>query len=106
MLFTATRITPSQARILSLRLERRAHVLRDEPSAQAVGDELRDVEAALVRVKTGTYGLCTECGAPLALAQLGALPQLRLCMQCEAAQQHAPFAQQAAAAMQAGRAAR
>ena len=92
MLFTATRITPSQQQILSLRLERRAHVLRDESQPVGDGDELREVEAALVRVKTGTYGLCTECGAPLPLAQLGALPQARRCMQCETAAQEAAAA--------------
>ena len=109
----ATRITPAQASILATRLQRRARSLRDEidtslhsgsldiPQDQrATADieasvtcagverdavELAEIEAALDRVKAGAYGLCTECGEPLPLARLGALPQARRCMECESA---------------------
>ena len=89
MLFTATRITPAQASILATRLQRRARALLEEGHA-ADGEELRETEAALARVKSGDYGLCTDCGAPLPLAQLGALPQARRCMLCETAHERAP----------------
>ena len=114
-LFPTTGITPAQASILATRLERRARTLRDEISAsihsgaleiapdtratsdveasvaaasvQRDGDELREIEAALARVKAGRYGICAECGAPLPLARLGALPYARNCMACETARQ-------------------
>jgi RNA polymerase-binding transcription factor DksA len=82
MLFTATRITPAQASILATRLQRRARALLDEkPGADC--DELREIEAALARVKSGDYGLCTDCGTPLPLAWLGAQPQIERCILCE-----------------------
>jgi len=82
MLFPATRITAAQASILATRLQRRARALLEEKPATDC-DELREVEAALARVKSGDYGLCTDCGAPLPLAWLGAKPQARLCIPCE-----------------------
>jgi RNA polymerase-binding transcription factor DksA len=82
MLFTATRITAAQASILATRLQRRARALLEEEPATHC-DELREVEAALARVKSGDYGLCTDCGAPLPLAWLGAKPQARRCILCE-----------------------
>jgi RNA polymerase-binding transcription factor DksA len=81
MLFPAQRITAAQTAILATRLERRARTLLEEKAGNA--GELREVEAALTRVKAGDYGLCTECGAPLPLARLGALPHARRCMLCE-----------------------
>jgi len=82
MLFTATRITAAQASILATRLQRRARALIDDkPGADC--DELREIEAALARLKSGDYGLCTDCGAPLPLAWLGAHPQARRCILCE-----------------------
>ena len=89
MLFTATRITPAQASILATRLKRRARVLLEENS-EADGEELREIEAALARVKSGGYGLCTDCGTPLPLAQLGALPQARRCILCETSHTQRP----------------
>jgi len=89
MLFTATRITASQVSILATRLQRRARVLlENKPVADR--DELREIESALARVKSGDYGLCTDCGAPLPLAQLGALPQLERCILCDTAHTRAP----------------
>jgi RNA polymerase-binding transcription factor DksA len=89
MLFTATRITPTQASILTTRLQRRARALLEDKSA-GDGEELRAIEAALARAKSGDYGLCTDCGAPLPLAQLGALPQLERCILCETAHTRPP----------------
>lgn len=89
MLFTATRITPTQASILATRLQRRARALLEEkPVADC--DELREIEAALARVKSGDYGLCTDCGAPLSLARLGTLPQIERCILCETSHARQP----------------
>lgn len=92
MLFPAMRITPAQAAILATRLERRARSLIEGNAAALDAEELREVEAALVRVKSGQYGLCTDCGAPLSLARLGAIPQRRRCTLCEDAHTGQPHA--------------
>jgi len=39
--------------------------------------ELREVEAALERMKTGDYGLCEECGAEIPFERLEAYPTAR-----------------------------
>lgn len=44
--------------------------------------ELREIEAALGRIKNGEYGLCQECGDPIREIRLQALPWARLCIKC------------------------
>ncbi|PYE17521.1 TraR/DksA family transcriptional regulator [Williamsia limnetica] len=41
-----------------------------------------DIDAALVRVDRGTYGICERCGNDIADARLEALPAARLCITC------------------------
>jgi len=41
------------------------------------------VEAALDRVKHGSYGMCESCGKPIPLARLKVLPFAKLCVQCQ-----------------------
>jgi DnaK suppressor protein len=43
-----------------------------------------EVDAALVRVESGTYGVCEGCGADIGEARLDALPAARLCITCAA----------------------
>lgn len=45
--------------------------------------------AALARLADGSYGLCLECGAPIAPARLRALPEVELCVSCQAALERA-----------------
>lgn len=45
--------------------------------------ELREVEAALVRMKDGTYGACLECGQPIPYARLAANPSAPRCIACQ-----------------------
>lgn len=44
---------------------------------------LRDIEAALRRIEEGAYGLCQECGEPISVRRLGALPWARFCASCQ-----------------------
>lgn len=44
--------------------------------------ELREIEAALGRIKDGEYGLCQECGSLIREVRLEALPWARLCIKC------------------------
>jgi len=39
--------------------------------------QLADVEHALAKFALGTYGICEECGRPIPLARLRALPEAR-----------------------------
>ncbi len=49
-------------------------------------DQLAGVEHALHKFDQGTYGLCDNCGQPIDLARLEALPQASLCLRCKALQ--------------------
>lgn len=92
-----------QASITVRREKLRRHVHhRDEPLPQdfaeqavelennetmvALEDELsvqeREVEKALARLDTGSYGACVECGQAIAEERLAALPAAALCFDC------------------------
>lgn len=44
---------------------------------------LEQVEAALQRLKDGTYGKCTLCGKNISAARLEVLPHVELCINCQ-----------------------
>lgn len=44
---------------------------------------LAQVDEALTRMDAGTYGICTNCGRPIAPARLMALPWAALCIDCQ-----------------------
>ena len=43
---------------------------------------LEEVEQALKRHAEGAYGICTRCGAPIAIDRLEAIPWARFCRLC------------------------
>ncbi len=43
---------------------------------------LASIDAALARIDEGTYGTCTNCGRPIAVERLEALPWAELCIDC------------------------
>jgi len=43
--------------------------------------ELLEIESALARLDTGTYGLCEDCGKPINEERLEALPFARYCVE-------------------------
>lgn len=45
--------------------------------------EIRLLDAALERIRVGTYGLCIDCGEPIALARLQAAPEAPRCIACQ-----------------------
>jgi DnaK suppressor protein len=45
--------------------------------------ELDEVEAALARLETGCFGTCEDCGGPISLARLQAVPWARYCLTCQ-----------------------
>ncbi|MGZ3598477.1 MAG: TraR/DksA family transcriptional regulator [Ktedonobacterales bacterium] len=50
---------------------------RDNDVEDDLRDQLREVEHALAKFATGTYGLCEVCGRPIPLARLRAIPEAR-----------------------------
>ena len=44
---------------------------------------LQAIEEALWRMEKGTYGICRDCGEPIAPARLKAIPWTRVCITCK-----------------------
>ncbi len=44
--------------------------------------ELHDIDAALNRIKHGTYGICIGCGDPIPTARLGVQITSEYCLDC------------------------
>src|SRR5215204_5111658 len=44
---------------------------------------LQAIEEALRRVEQGTFGVCLDCGDPIAEARLKAIPWTRVCISCK-----------------------
>ena len=66
----------------------------DEPQHEVALDlyvvaatALADIDAALHRIENGTYGQCQQCLTAIASERLTALPMVRLCIKCQAAEE-------------------
>ena len=46
-------------------------------------DGIRDIEAALQRIKNGEYGVCIDCGEDVAFPRLMAYPTAKRCIVCQ-----------------------
>lgn len=46
--------------------------------------ELTAIDAALVRLKKGAYGICAGCGDPIGGERLRIVPEATLCVGCQA----------------------
>jgi DnaK suppressor protein len=44
---------------------------------------LQAIEEALFRMEKGIYGVCRDCGDPIAAARLTAIPWTRVCITCK-----------------------
>jgi RNA polymerase-binding protein DksA len=45
--------------------------------------EIRDIEAARVRIKDGSFGICAGCGDSIAFERLLAYPTAKRCVVCQ-----------------------
>ncbi|MDP1567246.1 MAG: TraR/DksA family transcriptional regulator [Polaromonas sp.] len=65
----------------------RAQVATERELEFALGEretaELTVIDAALVRIEAGTYGLCTDCGVTIPAARLQASPEAWRCISCQ-----------------------
>ncbi len=46
-------------------------------------EKLSEIDEALERLKDNSYGICEECGEPVAEDRLRALPFTRVCVECQ-----------------------
>jgi len=44
---------------------------------------LQAIDEALMRIEKGTFGVCRDCGEPIAEARLNAIPWTRVCITCK-----------------------
>ncbi len=52
----------------------------DEGLEEGAQHTLDEVEAALLRIDEGSYGVCEVCGEPIGAERLSAIPWARLCI--------------------------
>jgi DnaK suppressor protein len=64
--------------------EERSRLLSVSRSLRA---NLREVDAALVKIAGGTYGVCERCGNSIDLERLEAIPWAALCIDCKRAEE-------------------
>jgi RNA polymerase-binding protein DksA len=66
-----------------------ADATTDFEKRMALDDQKRNhlaaIEYALQKIDAGTYGICDNCGQPIAPARLEAIPHAVYCMSCSAA---------------------
>jgi RNA polymerase-binding protein DksA len=46
-------------------------------------ERVHKLETALERLRDGDYGMCVECGEPIAAARLRVLPEVETCVRCQ-----------------------
>lgn len=93
-----TRLASVQSRLESIRAARSSATEDDEHDPEGstlstewsraegqradVTRELAELDAALVRVADGTYGICVSCGGRIPIERLRLLPAATLCVPC------------------------
>ena len=45
--------------------------------------EIREIDASLIRIAGGSYGECIQCGGPIDKERLAALPTAQRCHRCQ-----------------------
>jgi len=65
----------------------RAQVATERELEFALGEretaELAAIASALARIEAGSFGLCTDCGAPIPAARLQVSPEAGRCIACQ-----------------------
>lgn len=56
-------------------------------------DEIRDIDAAMIRIMKGEYGICIDCGCETEFSRLRVVPTAKRCQSCQTAYErmHAEF---------------
>lgn len=73
-------------------MESRAQIQTERQTEFAINEhetaELGDIDAALDRIRAGTYGCCTDCGVIIPPARLNAYPTAKRCIDCQTLIEH------------------
>ena len=79
-------IQQDQGKAYSADSEERAQERENDEVIDGIGEETRadlaSVRAALQRPEEGSYGICAECGEPIAAERLQARPEASRCIGC------------------------
>ncbi len=92
------RLTDLKGRLIGIEAELDSHQSQDweELATERESDEvlegmgvsgqqeMRKIEAALVRIAEGDYGICAKCGAEIGEERLNVLPDTPFCRVCAA----------------------
>jgi RNA polymerase-binding transcription factor DksA len=52
----------------------------DDGLEESARDTVAEIDAALLRIEAGTYGICEGCGKPIGAERLSAIPWARYCI--------------------------
>lgn len=55
----------------------------DFATRELLVERVNRLVAAIERVNDGEYGLCVECGEPIAIARLRVMPEVATCVRCQ-----------------------
>ena len=56
---------------------------RNQALVEELKNHVRSIDEALVRIRNGSYGFCTNCGAMIDTDRLSVIPTATLCLDCE-----------------------
>ena len=73
-------MTPNRRRGFSASEKQNEEVLEQLNATERA--EIKDIQAALIRVREGNYTLCMKCGAAITSKRLEALPYTNSCITC------------------------
>ncbi len=80
------RITANLRRGYEADSKERAKQLEDSEVVDALGNaaraELKNISAALARMKSGEFGICIDCGMPINQSRITAYPYALKCIDC------------------------
>lgn len=80
------RITANLRRGYEADSKERAKQLEDSEVVDALGNEARaelgKISAALIRMESGDFGICNECGLPINRKRVQAHPYAQFCIEC------------------------
>ena len=88
------RVDPASERPLYAQIADSVRELEDESFADLIVDvglaeidrdldELRAIDAALLRMADGSYGICAACDRPIDVKRLNLTPQALRCIDCQ-----------------------
>lgn len=55
----------------------------DIAAVTSEAEELQDIEQAFIRIRTGSYGTCIDCGNAIAIDRLEVFPVAKRCLDCQ-----------------------